>query len=173
MRDKFIILLLLIIIILSIGLSIFYIKYNKHKDILDNQENLEINNYANNKYLLDKFLEKDSILLRILADNNIKKSKVTDIIKITENNKFNIKDTTINDTLKCINFNQKGISIDGCNGVYELKINRTMYGVAYNIRQNKKGITKKGFFKFLYPKKTTVKCWTEFGDTLNIKMIEK
>lgn len=178
MSDKIIIILLVVIMFMGItmvgGGTFLYLEMKKFKDRSENMENYERNGYADNEFLLKRLLQQDTLLSVLLKNNGVKDKSVQSVTTIKEHNIYNIKDSIINDTLRCINFNKKGISLTGCNGEYQLTQDRRTYVVAHTIRQNKKtGKTKTGPLKFLFKQQTTVNAWTQYGDTLDVKMIQR
>lgn len=161
-------------IVMVSGGAYLYARMKKFEKRADNLDNLEQNNYASDPFVLKRLLQRDSSLQALLEKNGIKKSTVESVTKITHHETFNIKDTLINDTLRCIKFNEKGIKIDGCNGEYVMTNNMSVYAVANEIRQNRKtGKTKTGPLKFLFHRTIEANAWTEFGDTLTVKIVEK
>lgn len=156
--------LILIIGYLFVELRISQTKSEK----LEQKINLQDNNYGSGSQLLKSEI-KDPRIDSLLKANSIKPKNVDKLISVTYSTTNHFGDTTIvanGDTSKCIEYNHKGVSISGCKGSYELTENFNATGIL-----NRKPTKKFLFIK--YRKKPVLQAWTAWGDTLQIKLVEK
>lgn len=163
----------LIIFLVAILASMSYLYANwkiaEHKAFVAEQNlNYRDNNIGQGKELLKSEL-KNKVIDSMLKVNNIKPKNVEKLITVNYHTHNTFKDTSIvrsGDTLRCIEYNHKGIKITGCDGLYEVDQSFKATGLVH-MKPTKK------FLFIKYKKKPVLEAWNEFGDTLNIKLIEK
>ncbi len=163
-----IIVLMCIIGIGGIYAGIRFNKMNKTIDRLENKINLQENNYGKGKQLIVQEM-KDPRVDTLLKLAKIKPKNVQAITNVHYHNSTIVKNDSIiavNDTSVCIDYNYKGFRLSGCNGVYE--DDRTFNATGILHRKP----TKKFLF-IHYCKKPVLQSWTEYGDTLQINLIER
>jgi len=157
-------------IICGIIFYLFHLWQTEKKD----RENAETiagfkeSNYAISKELLKRQL-KDHWNDSILDANGYKPKNVEAVTNIHYHKTIVVKDTSvvkITDTSVCVDYNYRGWSISGCNGVYQ--DDRDFKATGFVINQP----TKKFLF-IKYCKKPILKAWTNYGDTLQVSLIQK
>lgn len=163
---------LFILVVLVMGtISYLYanLKIAEHKAYVAEQNiNYRDNNYGQGKDLLKSEL-KDPRVDSMLKANSIKSKNVEKLISVSYHTHNQFKDTVLvnnGDTSRCIEYNHKGIEINGCNGTYEVKQDFEATGVVH-MKPTKK------FLFIKYKKRPKLEAWTAWGDTLNIKLVEK
>lgn len=162
---------LVIVILVFAAFGFLYAEYTHEKNMREKAEekiNLQENNYGKGSDLLSSEL-KDKTIDSLLKSQAIKPKNVQSITNIHYHYAGVIKDTTIvvnGDSSKCIEYNNKGIKISGCKGLYSIQQDFTATAVLH-LKPTKH------FLFIKYKKKPTLQAWTAWGDSLNIKLVEK
>ncbi len=162
---------LVIVILIFCAFGYVYARMEHEKSMREKAEqklNLIDNNYGQGKDLLKSEL-KDPRVDSLLNANKIKLKNVQAITNIEYHYHNTFKSDSLvkfKDTSICVDYNYKGWSLKGCNGSYE--DDRTFKATGILHRK-----PTKHFLFVKYAKKPVLQSWTEYGDTLNIKLVEK
>lgn len=141
---------------------------SKQIDKLENKINLQDNNYGKGNSILKQEL-KDPRIDSLLQLHSIKPKNVQSITNVhyhTHNTIRNDSIVTRTDTSICIDYYYKGWNLHGCNGLYVDNRDFNATGVLHRKPT-------KHFLFIKYGKVPVLNAWTEYGDTLQMKLIEK
>lgn len=125
-------------------------------------------NFAISKELLKAQLE-NSWNDSILKANGYKTKNVQAVTNIHYHKTEVVKSdsvVTVKDSSICVDYNYKGFKLSGCNGTYT--DDRDFSATGFVINQP----TKKFLF-IKYCKRPILKAWTNYGDTLQVSLIQK
>lgn len=165
-----ILLVAIIILLLTVGyIGIRAEHLAKKIDKLENKINLQTNNYGRGKEGLKQEL-KDPRIDSLLGLARIKPKNVQSITHVhyTTNNTFKSDSLIrISDTSVCIDYNYKGFKLSGCNGLYNDERTFNATGILHMKP------TKHLLGIIHYRKKPVLQSWTEYGDTLDISLVER
>jgi len=140
----------------------------KKIDKLENKINLQTNNYGKGNELLKQEL-KDPRIDSLLDLAKIKPKNVQSITNVHYHTNNTFKSDSlirIGDTSVCVEYNYKGFKLSGCNGLYKDERTFNATGILH-MKPTKK------FLFIHYRKKPILQSWTEYGDTLDISLVER
>lgn len=135
---------------------------------MENKINLQVNNYGKGPSILKEYIQ-DPRIDSLLKIARIKPKNVQAITNVEYHSHTHFKSDSIvriTDTSVCVEYEYKGWSLRGCNGTYEDDRVFKATGILH-----RKPTKKLLFIK--YCKKPVLQSWTEYGDTLQINLIEK
>lgn len=157
-------------IVCGVIFLLFHLWQQSKKD-LENAETVagfEESRFAISKELLKAQLE-NSWNDSILKANGYKTKNVQAVTNIHYHKTEVVKSdsvVTVKDSSICVDYNYKGFKLSGCNGTYTDDRDFSATGFVINQPTRK-------FLFIKYRKRLILKAWTNYGDTLQVSLIQK